>query len=131
MSSWMGKVRSRRTRPGRFGWVLALIALCVQLAAPAGIALLASQLSSPGDDEFAALLNAHALCLSGNSTQPKPESPIEQDRSNHSGHFVPCCFWHVKSSPYIPTYITFDPIAFDYAKLSFSNPTLIAISVSL
>ena len=70
-----------RGRRSRLGYLLALVALCLQLAAPV---LPAPQVSSAAQDEFAAFLRLHALCLGGDAAQTAIRSadarPIGPDR---------------------------------------------------
>jgi hypothetical protein len=73
MGAWAAEMRGRQSR---FGYLLALVAVCLQLAAPV---LLAPQVSSAGQDEFAEFLRLYTLCLGGDPTPNRPAT-TEQDR---------------------------------------------------
>ena len=103
----------------RFGCLLALIALCLQLAAPV---LPAPQVSSAAQDEFAKFLRLHALCLNGDPAQPRPEAPTP-DRSDQTGHHVSaCCFLHGNTGSFLVLPSTVRPVAFGFSEIAFSTP---------
>jgi hypothetical protein len=114
MRAWTAKIRERRSRPG---YLLALVAVCLQLAAPL---LPAPQVSSAAQDDFAAFLRLHALCLGGDAAQRQPEPPA-QDRSDRTDHHVgACCFLHGNASSFLVPPSTGKPVAFEFSEVTFS-----------
>ena len=112
MRAWTA---ARRGRSPRLGYLLALVALCLQLAAPAW---LAPPASSAAQDEFAEFLRLHALCLSGDPARKPPEAPA-QDRSDHTGHHVgACCVLHGNASAFPVPPSTIRPVAFRFSEVS-------------
>ena len=106
-----------RGRQSHLGYLLALVALCLQLAAPI---LPAPQVSSTAQDDFAAFLRLHALCLGGDAVQPRPELPA-QDRSDRTGHHVgACCFLHGNASSFLAPPSTGEPVVFAFSRVRFS-----------
>src|SRR4051794_34580421 len=81
MRAWTAEMRGQQSR---LGYLLAVVALCLQVAVPV---LLAPQISAATQDDFAAFLRLHALCLGGDAAQPRPEPPA-QDRSDRTSHHV-------------------------------------------
>ena len=116
MWAWTAEMRGRQSRRG---YLLALVALCLQLATPI---LPASQIPSAARDDFAAFLRLHALCLGGDAAQPQPEPPA-QDRSDRTGHHVgACCFLHGNASSFLVPPSTSKPVAFEFSEVTFSAP---------
>ena len=115
-----------RGRQSRLGYLLALVALCLQLAAPI---LPAPQVSSTAQDDFAAFLRRHALCLGGDAVQPRPELPA-QDRSDRTGHHVgACCFLHGNASSFLVPPSTSKPVVFEFSEVTFSAPATTKVVV--
>src|SRR3954454_4150142 len=112
MWAWAAEIRGRQSR---LGYLLALVALCLQLAAPI---LLAPQVSSAAQDDFAAFLRLHALCLGGDAAQPRPELPA-QDRSDRTGyHIGACCFLHGNASSFLVPPSTSKLVAFELSEVT-------------
>jgi hypothetical protein len=83
--------QARRPRYG-FGWVLAVIALLLQITTPSlhpppGQVRLAND---AGD--LSAAFDEHALCLSGD--RGTPDNPSDQDPKPVHHDSAACCFWH-------------------------------------
>lgn len=120
-----------RGRQSRLGYLLALVALCVQLAAPA---LLVPPVSSAAPDEFAEFLRLHALCLGGDRAQNRPGTP-GQDQSDQTGHHVgACCILHGNAGSVLAPPSTARPVAFSFAKVSFpaqATAEVVARSVTI
>jgi hypothetical protein len=109
-----------RGRQSRFNYLLALVALCLQLAAPV---LLTPQVSFAGQDEFAEFLRLHALCLGGDPAQDRPAAP-GQDRSDRTGHHAgACCFLHGSPSSALVPPSTVQPVAIGFSEVLFPAPT--------
>src|SRR4051812_42720981 len=116
MWEWKAEMRGRQSR---LGVLLALAALSLQLAAPI---LPAPQISSAAQDDFAAFLRLHALCLGGDAAQPRPEPPA-QDRSDRISHHVgACCFLHGNASSFLVPPSTSQLVAFEFSEVTFSAP---------
>lgn len=79
-----------RTRYRRHpaGIVLAVLALCLRLAAPAWAPLPAA---SPAGADFAALLGEHALCLGGSRGEAPP---ADDPKPAHEHDTDTCCLFH-------------------------------------
>ena len=82
--------RARRPRYG-FGWVLAVIALLLQITTPS--------LHPPGQvrlandaGDLSAAFDEHALCLSGD--RDTPDNPSDQAPKPVHHDSAACCFWH-------------------------------------
>jgi hypothetical protein len=115
---WVWTAEMRR-RQSRLGHLLALVALCLQVAVPV---LLAPQVSAATQDDFAAFLRLHALCLGGDAAQPRPEPPA-QDRSDRTSHHVgACCFLHGNASSFLVPSSTSKPVIFESSEITFSAP---------
>lgn len=113
MRAWAAEMHGRRSR---LGYLLALVTLCLQLAAPA---LLAPQVSAAARDDFAEFLRLHALCLGGDAAQKRPEFPA-RDRSDHAGHHVgACCFLHGNASAIPVPPSTVQPVTSGFSEISF------------
>jgi Protein of unknown function (DUF2946) len=113
MRAWTAEMRGRRSRLGN---LLALIALCLQLAAPI---LPAPQVSSAAQNEFAEFLRLHALCLGGDAAQQRPEAPT-QDGSDRTRHRIgACCFLHGNASSLLVGPNAVQPVAFRLSEILF------------
>jgi hypothetical protein len=123
MWAWTADIRGRQSR---LGYLLALVALCLQLAAPM---LPAPQVSAATRDDFAAFLRLHALCLGGDAAQTRPEAPL-QDRSDRTSHHVgACCFLHGGASSFLAPPSTGEPIAFAFSRVTFSAQAIPGVAV--
>lgn len=113
-----------RGQRSRLGYLLTLVALCLQLAAPV---LPAPQVSSAAQDDFAAFLRLHALCLGGDAAQTRPEAPA-QDRPDGVGHHVgACCFLHGNAGAFPVPPGTVRPVAFRFSEILFPAPATIEV----
>lgn len=123
MRAWTAEMRGRRSRLGN---LLALVALCLQLAAPI---LPAPQVSSAAQNEFAEFLRLHALCLGGGAAQQPSEAPT-QDGSDRTRHHVgACCFLHGHASSCLLTPSAGEPVAFEFSKATFSAQAITEVAV--
>src|SRR5881227_4028553 len=97
-------IRRRSTGPGPLGWALALLAICFQLGGPALHSRIPA--SQNVEVELASLLNAHALCVSADASEPARE-PASRPNPEHSDHhFAACCPWHGNQGQSVPTRVT-------------------------
>jgi hypothetical protein len=115
-------------RRSRFlGATIALVALCLQLAA-AGLYLPLPLAAAPAADaELARLFDAHALCIAG-VDRPSPQMPADKSPAAPHHHLGICCPGHGAASPCVPTPATVAAIAFVHTTVSF--PTVAAIIVA-
>jgi hypothetical protein len=121
MRAWTAEIRGRRFR---LGFLLALVALCLQLVAPVPPA---PQVSSAALDEFAEFLRLHALCLGSDFAQKQPEAPAP-DRSDRTGHHAgACCFLHGNTSSFPVPPSTVQPVAFRFSEISFPAQATIEV----
>jgi hypothetical protein len=117
------KMRRRTSSPGRFGLVLSVFVLCLQLVAP-GLHLSLQLGSRTGNGDLAGLLGEHALCLGttpGSSTG-EPASPAQPAKDRHND-FASCCFWHSNTSPPVPSLTAGSVVSFDITRIAFLAPT--------
>ena len=120
-----GQGAQRRTaRFGYFARVLALVALCLQLAAPA--IDVRSLLPAAEQTALGGLFEPQLICHAGDADQaPRPEAPGQP--SHHSDH-VACCPWHGNAGPLVQTPTRVEPAALAYAVVSFPAPASIPIA---
>jgi len=113
------RVRSRRRSP-RFGVVLALVGLLVQIAGPGLHApVLIGSANGIGDFSFA--FDAHALCLASNDTAPAPAAPAHKaPEADH--HFPACCVWHAAAGAVLAPAALIEPVAFAASRVAFTAP---------
>jgi hypothetical protein len=113
-----------RGQRSRLDYLLALVALCLQLAAPA---LPAPQVSSAAQDDFAAFLRLHALCLGGDAAQTRPEVPAQDQPAGVGHHVGACCFLHGNAGAFPVPPGTVRPVAFRFSEILFSAPAPIEV----
>ena len=110
----------RRRQSARFGVVLALVALLVQIAEPG---LHAPALIGPanGLGNFSFAFDAHALCLASNENGPAPAAPADKaPEADH--HFAACCVWHAAAGAVLAPAALVEPVAFAASRVAFTAP---------
>lgn len=113
-------------RQSRLGHLLALVALCLQLVAPA---LVVPRAPSAAQEEFTEFLRLHALCLGGDPALQRPGAP-GQDRPDQTGHHVgACCFLHGNTSAFPVPPGTVQPVAFRFSEILFPARASAEVSV--
>lgn len=122
MRAWTAEKRGRQSR---LGHLLALVALCLQLVAPA----LSVPRAAPSDQgDFGAFLRLHALCFGGNSTPARSGVPA-RDQSDRTGSPCDaCCFLHGCSGAFLVPPSIVRPVAFTFLDVSFSAPATAPIA---
>jgi hypothetical protein len=116
-------MRRRTSSPGRFGLVLSVFVLCLQLVAP-GLHSSLQLGSRTGNGDLAGLLGEHALCLGitpGSSTG-EPASPAQPPKDHHHD-FASCCFWHGNASLAARNIAAGSAVSFDITGIAFLAPT--------
>jgi hypothetical protein len=115
-------IRRRTRRPGHFGLLLSVFALCLQLVAPGLHSSL--QRSGAGNGDLARLLGEHALCLgtAPNSSSGKPAPPAEPPK-DHRDDFASCCFWHGNAAQPAPGIAAGVAVSFDITDIAFPPTT--------
>ena len=116
-------IRRRTSRPGHFGLLLSVFALCLQLIAPALHSSLHPDSRTANGDLFA-LLGEYALCLgaTAGSSTGKPATPAEPAKDHHDD-FASCCFCHGNAGQLAPSIAGGVAISFDIASIVFLPTT--------
>jgi len=113
----------------RVGWLLALVAVLLQLAAPAmhPPRLVAASIEAELSDLFA----RHALCISAGADQPAGEAPADRGPQPADDHFAGCCPWHANQAQAIPTPSAIASVAFSDDEAAFAVPEAVIVAACL
>jgi hypothetical protein len=110
----------RREKSSLLGFVLAVVALLVQIAGPGSHAPIPI---GPADGTVKlAAFGVHALCLAPDSAAPGAPSPASDTPEPHHD-FAACCFWHASmGAPLAPVALA-EPVAFASLRVGFTAPS--------
>jgi hypothetical protein len=123
LGSLIEKPIVRTRRPGHFGLLLSVFALCLQLVAP-GLHSSLQLGSGAGNSDLARLLGEHALCLGATTGSSSGEpAPPAQPPKDHHHDFATCCFWHGNAGEPAPGIAAGVVVSFDIASIAFLPTT--------